>query len=369
MSRFQNEPEFSHHTPPRLGILLCNLGTPDSPETGAVRRYLAEFLRDRRVVEIPRLLWLAILHGIILRTRPKRSAEAYRKVWRDDGSPLLVFTRRQAEALVPVLESRLAGPLCVHFAMRYGNPSVAAVLEKMRQENVRRLLVLPMYPQYSGSTTASTLDAVSDVMRRRRWVPDFRFIAQYHDAPGYIAALAASIEAHWAAEGRGEVLLFSFHGIPRAYLDNGDPYHCQCLKTARLVAERLELADDAWQVSFQSRLGRAEWLRPYTDHVIAELADQGIRTVDAICAGFSADCLETLEEMVMQYGDLFRTHGGEALRYIPALNDSPPHIEFLADLICEQVQGWPESVTGSRPQLQAGLDASAERARAAGSNR
>ncbi len=339
---FVNTPEYHHATPECLGILLVNLGTPDTPKTADVRRYLAEFLSDRRVVEMARLPWMLLLHGVILRTRPARSAAAYQSIWTPEGSPLLVIAERQKAALQQALDTRLPGPVKVALAMRYGNPSVASALAQLKAANARRVLVLPLYPQYSGSTTGSVFDAVTDELRRWRWLPELRFVNQYHDAPGYIDALAASIRTHWAEHGQAERLLFSFHGIPKAYFEQGDPYHCQCQKTARLVAERLDLSRERWFLSFQSRLGKSEWLRPYTDLTLKEWGAQGVKSVQVISPGFSADCLETLEEISIENRDLFREAGGESYSYIPCLNDNADHLEMLADLILDHCCGWPE---------------------------
>lgn len=343
--RYIGNEDYIHGTAERTGVLVVNLGTPDSPTTPAVRRYLRQFLSDPRVVEVPRIAWWFALR-VILRLRPQRSARAYRKIWRDEGSPLLHFSRRQVEALWSELGRRCAGPVSVVLGMRYGQPSIADAMESLRRENVRRLLVLPLYPQYSGTTTGSAFDAVADVLKRTRWLPELRMVNHYHDQEGYIRALARSIREHWEANGRGEMLLFSFHGLPRRYLLAGDPYHCQCHKTARLVAAMLDLAPGAWRVTFQSRVGAEEWLKPYTDATVTELAQAGVKTLDVISPGFSADCLETLEEIVMQNGEIFRQHGGAALRYIPALNDRDDHIRFLAELAMAHMQGWPETSPG-----------------------
>ena len=343
MARFVNERDFAHGTAPRTGVLLTNLGTPASPTPKDVRRYLAEFLSDPRVVEVPRLVWMAILHGVVLRTRPKRSAEAYEKVWEAEGSPLLSIGLKQRDALREALGGRLEDRVQVELAMRYGEPSIESVMDKMRRDNVRRLLVLPLYPQYSATTTAATIDEVTRVLRRWRWLPELRTVNQYHAEDGYVEAIANSVREHRTTHGAGERLLFSFHGIPRRNLLSGDPYHCQCHKTARLVATQLGLADGSWALSFQSRLGRAEWLKPYTDHVLEDWARQGVKTVDVLCPGFSADCLETLEEVALGYAELFEEKGGRALTYIPALNDRADHVGFLADFVIQQLAGWHEA--------------------------
>lgn len=332
---------FRHDRPACAGVLLTNLGTPDAPTPAAVRRYLAEFLWDRRVVELPRPLWWPILHGLILRIRPARSARKYRAIWTPDGSPLLAISRRQAAALAATLAERCPGPVRVAVGMRYGNPSIASALAELRAANVQRLLVLPLYPQYSAATVASTFDAVAAELKTWRWLPELRFITHYHDDPGYLDALAAHLRAA-RAEPAGERLLFSFHGLPKRNLLAGDPYYCQCQKTARLVAERLGLQPDRWAVAFQSRFGRTEWLQPYTSTLLADWARAGVRSVDVICPGFAADCLETLEEIALENRQIFLDAGGKHYRYLPALNDDPAHIAVLAGLIGRHASGWPE---------------------------
>ena len=343
--------DYSHDQGESLGILLANLGTPDAPTSSAVRRYLAEFLWDPRVVETPRPVWWLILHGVILRFRPRRSAHAYRKVWTEQGSPLLVNGQQLQQKLQQYLESAMPGPVKVQLGMRYGSPSIESAMEALGQAGCRRLLVLPMYPQYSATTTASIFDAVWDVLKRWRWVPEVRSINCYHDDPAYIAALAQSITDHWADNPRGERLLFSFHGIPKRYVLNGDPYFCHCQKTARLVAEKLKLAPDQWSISFQSRVGREEWLRPYTDQQVMAFGDEGLKNLDVVCPGFASDCLETLEEIAMQNHEFFQAHGGEHLRYIPALNARDDHARALCELVIRHACGWPETVvsTGTTP--------------------
>lgn len=361
---FVNTLDYRHDTPESLGILLVNLGTPDTPSVPDVRRYLAEFLSDRRVVEMARLPWMLLLHGIILRTRPKRSAEAYRSIWTPEGSPLLEISKRQKTALQAMLSERFGGPVKVALAMRYGNPSVPAALAELKAANARRVLAFPLYPQYSASTTASVFDAVTRELQRWRWLPELRFINHYHDEPGYIDALAASIRAYWAEHGQAERLLLSFHGIPKEYFEKGDPYHCHCQKTARLLADRLELPPERWFLSFQSRLGKSEWLKPYTDATLEEWGRQGVKSVQVLSPGFSADCLETLEEISIENRHLFLEAGGESYSYIPCLNDSPDHMALLADLIVRHCAGWPE-VAGPAV-TEAELAARAERARAMG---
>ena len=363
--RYTAKQGFRHDDTPRLGVLVANLGTPDAPDTPSLRRYLAQFLSDPRVIELPRLYWRAILHGIVLRTRPKKSAAAYREVWTDEGSPLLLTGKAQTQGIGERLAQRLEGPVAVELGMRYGNPSMAQALQKLRDDGAERLVVLPLYPQYSGSTTASTFDALADELRQWRWIPELRFIGQYHDDERYIRCLANSIREHWEQHGRGEKLLFTFHGTPKRYLLDGDPYHCQCHKTARLVAEELELPDDKWMVSFQSRFGNEEWLKPYTDETVTEFAKGGMKTLDVICAGFSADCLETLEEIEGENAEYFEENGGEELRYIRCLNDRSDHLDMLTDLLMEHVQGWPEA--GGPPRGLRDPDATMARAKALGS--
>ncbi len=325
-----------------LGILLVNLGTPDEPTTPAVRRYLAEFLSDPRIVELPRLLWMIILHAIVLRVRPKRSAQAYRSIWSDEGSPLLAISRRQLAALETAVAPRLRGNVHWALGMRYGNPSIPSALQQLRCRNVTRLLVLPLYPQYSATTTASIFDAVTRELQRWRRIPELRFIQRYHDDPAYLDALSASIREFRQREGAAQKLLFSFHGIPRDYHEAGDPYPDECQATARGVVERLGLGSDQWQVCFQSRFGRQEWMRPYTDETLKQWGAQGIERVQVVCPAFAVDCLETLEEIGKENREYFLHAGGEAYAYIPCLNDRPDHIAMLAGLIVRHLGGWPE---------------------------
>lgn len=329
-----------HGEIPRIGVLLVNLGTPDAPTRGALRRYLREFLSDPRVVEVPRLLWWCILNGVILNVRPSRSARAYRTVWTEEGSPLLLHTREQSRALQERLRDVHGDRVVVEFAMRYGNPSIPRGLDALWQRGARQLLVLPLYPQYSGPTTASTFDAVAADFRRRRWLPELRFLNQYHDHPAYIGALADSVRAHWAQHGRADRLLFSYHGEPQRYLDQGDPYHCQCLKTSRLVAGELGLSEGEYQSAFQSRFGREPWLQPYTDETLKGLPASGCHSVQVICPGFSADCLETLEEIAVENREIFLAAGGERFDYIPCLNAAPGHIEALRQIVDGQIADW-----------------------------
>ena len=341
---FTTEPTFQHgnaaQATPTTAVLFCNLGTPDEPTAPALRRYLAEFLSDQRVVEIPRLLWLAILHGIILRIRPKKSAAKYASIWMPEGSPLKVWTQKQAALLGTELQA-LGHHVQVRYAMRYGNPSMASQLDQLKTDGVTRVLILPAYPQYSATTTASVFDAVYTWAAKVRRLPEFRFINHYHDAPGYIDALAASITSHWQANGKSEKLVMSFHGVPERTLQLGDPYHCECYKTARLVAEKLGLEKDQYKVTFQSRFGKAKWLEPYTEPTLIKMASEGIKSVDVICPGFTGDCLETLEEINMEAREAFLHAGGEKFSYIRCLNDSPAWITGLTQISAQHLSGWP----------------------------
>lgn len=357
MPTYQSTPDFEHGRAESTGILLVNLGTPEEPTSPAVRRFLKDFLSDPRVIEYPRWLWWLILNGIILRIRPSRSAAAYRKIWTDEGSPLMIFSKAVADGI----QAQLHEVANVELAMSYGEPSIDAAIDRLLAKGARRLLVLPMYPQYSGTTTASVFDAVARKLNGLRWIPELRFINQYHDEPGYIDALAASIREFWKQQGRGTHLMFSFHGVPKNTLLRGDPYHCQCQKTARLVAAALELGDDEWILSFQSRVGREEWLRPYTDETIVEFGQQGLDRLDVVCPGFSTDCLETLEEIAMQNAELFVESGGESLHYIPALNARDDHVRFLADLAERHLGGWPRSYSADPAQRERAIAMGASR--------
>lgn len=354
---YATEPAYTHGQASRTAILLCNLGTPQSPTAPAVRRYLAEFLRDPRVVELPRLLWLPILHGLILRTRPARSAVKYATIWTDEGSPLLAWTSRQATMLRGYLGER-GHDVEVAYAMRYGDPSIPSVLGELRERGVTRVLILPLYPQYSGTTTASVIDAVGAWAAKARWVPEMRFVNHYHDDPGYIGALAARVTAHWQVHGRPDRLVMSFHGVPQRTLTRGDPYHCECHKTARLLAQRLGLEPESWLVTFQSRFGRAQWLQPYTEPTLRELARQGVARVDVICPGFATDCLETLEEIAQEAKEAFLTSGGQRFHYIACLNDTPEWLAALSGLALRHLAGWPTQ----RGDDQAERDGQRERA-------
>ena len=322
------------------GVLLVNLGTPDSPSVADVRRYLREFLWDPRVVELARPLWWLVLNLVILTTRPRRSAKAYAKVWTEAGSPLLVISKKQHAALQALLQTRDGSPVKVALAMRYGKPGIAAGLQELRDAGARRVLVLPLYPQYSATTTAAIVDAVADELRHWRALPELRFINDYHRHPAYISALADSVRRYWSVHGEPDKLLLSFHGIPQEYVDAGDPYAEQCYKTAELLIAALELPAERWQLSFQSRLGPKQWLQPYTDHTLEALTREGVRNVHVLCPGFSVDCLETLEEVAMENRDIFLEAGGEQYGYIECLNDHASHIQLFSELVTRHTRGW-----------------------------
>lgn len=331
---------FRHDQPGKVALVLINLGTPDAPTAEALRPYLREFLSDPRVVEIPRAIWWWILNGIIVPFRSKKSAAKYAQVWTPDGSPLMVHTQRQATLLRGYLGDR-GHQIDVHVAMRYGNPSIPSVLQQIQDSGASRILVLPAYPQYSAATTASVFDSVFDYCKRRRNVPDLRLIRNYHDHAGYINALKESVQQHWLQNGRGDVLVMSFHGVPKRTLLRGDPYHCECHKTARLLAESLGLGAADYRVTFQSRFGRAEWLQPYTQPTVEALAKDGVQRVDVICPGFTSDCLETLEEINMEVRQAFMLGGGKAFHYIPCLNEDAAWIAAMTDLVEPFLHGWP----------------------------
>ena len=360
---------YAHDSVPRAGVLLVNLGTPEAPTTRAVRRYLAEFLSDPRVIELPRWLWWPILHGVILRLRPQRSAHAYASIWTEAGSPLRVHSEALCAALQTALAARMPGPVTVRLAMRYGRPQVRASIAQMQREGVRRLLVLPLYPQYSATSTGSVLDAVADAIRRLRWPPELRVINDYHGDAGHLDALAESVRRHWAQHGRGEKLLLSFHGIPHRYFIAGDPYYCQCLATARLLRERLGLRAEDVLLSFQSRVGRGRWLQPATDATLRALPAQGVKRLDVICPGFAADCLETLEEIALRGKADFLGAGGESFHYIPALNSSDAQVRALSALALRHMGGWPELAPDFNAATHAATQASARERAAHDRNR
>jgi len=347
---FRPEPPFQHGQAPRTAILYVNLGTPDAPTAPALRRYLREFLSDTRVVEIPRLLWAVILRIILLR-RPAQSAAKYATIWTPEGSPLKVWTERQAQGLEGLLRER-GHALQVRYAMRYGQPSVPAVLDELKAQGVTRVLVLPAYPQYSATTTASVFDAVARWGLSTRHLPELRWINRYHDHPGYLDALAQRIRHHWLHHPPGEHLIMSFHGLPERNLHLGDPYHCECHKTARLLAQRLGLPPDRYTVTFQSRFGRAKWLQPYTEPTAVALAQRGVRSLDVVCPGFTSDCIETLEEIRGEVREAFEHAGGTRFAYIECLNDQPDWLAALADLAEAHLGGWPTQQADDPMALQ-----------------
>ena len=337
---FQKEPPFKHGQSAKTGVLYCNLGTPDEPTAPALRRYLAQFLGDSRVVEIPKAVWWLILHGIILRVRPAKSAAKYASIWTEEGSPLRVWTDKQAQGLQAALDKQ-GHHVSVKYAMTYGSPSIQSQIDALKLEGATRILLLPAYPQYSGTTTAPVFDAVHRWSLKARNLPEFRFVNHYHDDAGYIGALAHRIQKSWEQHGRAEKLVMSFHGVPERTLQLGDPYHCECYKTGRLLAEKLGLSSDQYMVTFQSRFGKAKWLEPYTEPTLISLAQSGTQSVDVVCPGFTGDCLETLEEISMEGREAFLHAGGKTFNYIPCLNDEPVWVDALAGIAAQHMQGWP----------------------------
>lgn len=326
----------------RFGVLLVNLGTPDEPTRPAVRRYLAEFLADPRVVDLARPLWLPILYGAVLPFRPRKVAEAYQSIWFEEGSPLLVISRRQQSALKRSLAQQFGFDVPVELGMTYGSPRMEEAIASLQRQQVERVLVLPLYPQYSSSTTASVFDRVARALKSVTAIPELRMVRRYCDHPGYIEALAQSVRDHWESKGRQGHLVMSFHGVPKRYIEKkGDPYFDECDLTSRLVARALELEDSEWTMTFQSRFGREEWLQPYTDVTLEEWAKEGrYQTLDIMSPAFAADCLETLEELAIQNREGYEEAGGGEYSYIPALNDGDAHIEVLTDLVVKNTQGW-----------------------------
>jgi len=335
------EPIYQHGSSSRIGILLVNLGTPDAPTPRALRPYLKEFLSNSRVIEIPRWIWWLVLNGVILNTRPKKSAEKYALIWTPEGSPLKVHTERQTRLLQGFIGERVKPVPMVEYAMSIGNPSISEVLSRMKQHGCERILVLPLYPQYAASSTAAAFDAVFSQLKKMRNVPAIRTVKHYHDHPGYINALAQNVRDYWIKTGKPDKLVISFHGVPRFTLDKGDPYHCECQKTGRLLAEALNLDTSQFQVCFQSRFGKTEWLKPYTTEILEQLGKQNSRRIDVVCPGFVSDCLETLEEIAMEGRTTFVQAGGQKFHYIPCLNERDDWIHVLADIALANLQGWP----------------------------
>ena len=327
-------------TQPRIGVLLVNLGTPDSPSYFAVQRYLRQFLGDRRVINTSRFIWLPLLYGVILPFRPLKTVRNYRKIWMRGGSPLAVYSKRLTDKVGAVLQSRIGDDVRVALAMTYGNPSIAGAIKALAEQNVKKLLVLPLYPQYCSSTTGSVFDRASKVMHRWRWLPETRFVNDYHNDTGYIDALAASIRNHWEQVGERSHLLFSYHGIPAVYVKEGDPYQAQAEATTRMVVSRLGLAEEDFSHCYQSRFGSVVWLQPYTEDTLKNLAKRGLRKLTIISPSFAVDCLETLQECAIEYRDKFLELGGEKLTLVPALNDDDRHAEALANIVQNQLAGW-----------------------------
>jgi ferrochelatase len=355
--RYFKEPDYRHGQAARVGVLLLNLGTPDAPTAAALRPYLKQFLSDPRVVEIPRALWWLILNGVILNTRPKKSAAKYASIWTADGSPLKLHTEKQAKLLKGWLGEHLPMPVRVDYAMRYGHKGIPAALTALKAEGCTRILLLPAYPQYAASSTASAFDDAFAWLAKTRNQPEIRSVRSYHDHPAYLRALASNIRDYWQVHNRPDVLLMSFHGVPKYTLKKGDPYHCECQKTARLLAAALGLEAAQYRVSFQSRFGRAEWIRPYTDATLVELAKAGVKRVDIVAPGFTADCLETLEELAMEGRDTFLRAGGQAFNYIPALNEHAAWIDALGTIAATHLAGWVDAVDADQAELAAQLSA------------
>jgi ferrochelatase len=340
MAYFKPEPPYQHGDPLKVGILLANLGTPDAATAPALRRYLGQFLMDRRVVEIPRFIWCWILHCIILVIRPKKSAAKYAQVWTAEGSPLLAHAQKQTQLLRGFLSQKINSPFAVELGMSYGNPSMQSALDKLRAQHCDRILVFPLYPQYAASSTGSALDAVWRILLKTRNMPAIRTIRHYHDHPAYIAALAQSVGEHWRLNGKPSKLVMSFHGLPKFHLLKGDPYHCECYKTARLLAEALGLEKEDFTVAFQSRFGKQEWLKPYLASTLEALGQAKTKRIDVICPGFSSDCLETLEEIAMEGKEIFTHAGGGEYHYIAALNETEAWIQAMTTIALENLQGW-----------------------------
>ena len=334
------EPPYQHGSAYKIGILLVNLGTPDAPTKLALRPYLKEFLSDPRVIEIPKVIWWLILNGVILNTRPKKSAEKYAQIWTKEGSPLKVHTEKQAKLLKGYLGDRIKTPIMVEYAMRYGSPSIDSTLAKLKDQGCDRILVMPLYPQYAASSTATVFDKVFQALAKMRNIPAIRTIKHYHDHPDYIQSLAQSINEYWMQNGRPDTLVMSFHGVPRFSLDKGDPYHCECQKTGRLLAAALGLKEQQYRICFQSRFGRTEWLKPYTAGTLDELGKAGTKRVDVVCPGFVSDCLETLEEIAMEGKTAFLNAGGQEFHYIPCLNERNDWINAMCNIVAENLQGW-----------------------------
>ncbi len=323
----------------QIGVLLTNLGTPDSPSSKDLKKYLNEFLMDKRVVDLPRIFWIPLLKLIILNVRPKNSAKLYKKIWTEDGSPLMAISKKILNKTQSLMQDNHPN---IHFdlGMRYGNPSILNALKRFKDKAISKILIIPLYPQAGSPTTASTIDAVNNYLNDQNWIPNLRFVSGYHDNRDYINAVSNSIESSFKKNGKPDKLLFSYHGMPKRYLEEGDPYYCFCHKTTRLITEKLNLPASNFEMAFQSRFGYETWLQPYIDERITDLAKNGVRHIQVVSPGFSADCLETLEEINIQYKKLFYNNGGKEFTYIPCLNDDKPQINMIKKIIEDNIQGW-----------------------------
>ena len=339
--KYEGEKNYKHGKKEKIGILITNLGTPDKPNKEALKIYLKEFLSDPRIIEIPKLIWQAILRLIILNLRPQKSAKLYKSIWKKEGGPLLVMLKKQKRGIKKVLQNKLKN-IKIEIGMRYGNPSIKLGLERLRSKSCRKILILPLYPQYCAATTGSTFDKVTEILRKWRWIPEIRFVNNYFEESMYIECLVKSIKESWKKFGKTQKLIFSYHGVPKKYLLKGDPYYCFCQKTTRLVAEKMKLKKKDYITTFQSRFGPGEWLQPYTDKTLEELPKKGIKKIHILSPGFSSDCLETLEELEVQNKENFLSSGGERYNYIKCLNDDPQHLKMLGFLILNHIKGWPE---------------------------
>lgn len=340
MSYYYKEPGYEHGDPPKIGIILANLGTPKEPNPSALRKYLGQFLMDRRVVEIPRFIWCWILYFIILVFRPAASAKKYAQIWTSNGSPLLVNAQSQTKLLKKYLKVNYKQPIEVALGMSYGQPSMHKALNELKKKNCTKIILFPLYPQYAASSSASAMDSLWRLLLKTRNVPEIRTIRHYHDHPAYINALKISVLNFWKKNGKPSKLIMSFHGIPQKSLYQGDPYHCECHKTGRLLAESLSLKNHEYQICFQSRFGKAEWLKPYFAEVIADLGKQKVNNLHVICPGFSSDCLETLEEINMEGKSIYIDNGGINYKYIPALNSNSIWIDAMGQILDSNMQGW-----------------------------
>ena len=339
MSKYVGEKNYQHGSKEKTGVLITNLGTPDAPTASALKPYLREFLSDQRVIEIPKIIWQIILNLFILQIRPLRSAKNYKKIWTDEGSPLLHISKKQVSLVEKNLKKEFPNTI-FSLAMRYGNPSIKNALNNLQDQQVRRLLVFPLYPQYCAATTGSTFDSITSILQKWRWIPEIRFINQYFEEELFIKAIANSVKHAEKEKGKPQKIIFSYHGIPKKYLVNGDPYHCFCLKTSRLVREYLNLKEEDIITTFQSRFGSQEWLQPYTDETLKKLPNKGIKNIHIISPGFSSDCLETLEELKEENKEYFMQAGGTKYHYISCLNYNSDHIEMMTSLIRKHTQGW-----------------------------